>query len=679
MARKKKKRPFAPTDLRRLQFVSDPKIHPQGEQVVFVVRRADDGDDKNRYRSEIWRINARGGGLRRISAEDRDAEAPLWSPDGQQLLFLSKHGEDEKKQIYLLPADGGEAQRLTSIDTGVRWAEWSPDGRSIACLSDIDPRKKARSREARPLADDVQVIDTAFWQFNGLGSRIDKRHHLFVIPARGGRPRQLSDGPWSIGGPFPLSEPVCFGLDGQWLYYLATPDPADDWAAARRVEIFVIRRDGKERRQLTDFGGMFNAVRMSPAGELLAIGSLMEQGWASPNRLWSVDPETGTTRPVETGVDRSMGDAINCDVRFPGRQHEPWISSDGRRALVRVTDRAAVRLAEINLESGALSWSSPEDVSVLAFHSTPDGASRVELRTSMTELPELWVAAGDAPLRRLTKLNDRLLAQRQVFPGLPANVTASDGAQVEAWIQGAAQGKRPKRPLILAIHGGPKTVYGHAFMLEFQMLAGSGFAVLTSNPRGSDGYGTDWAAAVHAHYGERDYQDLMEVVDHALEADLGVDPQRLGVSGGSYGGFMTNWIVGHTDRFHAAVSQRGISNWESFFGTSDIGYFFSPEHIGALPWEDPGRYREKSPLTYAERIRTPLLIIHSEKDLRCPIEQAEQLFVYLKRLERDVRLARFPDESHELSRSGSPKRRMERLRLILSWFEERLAPGSRPG
>ncbi len=412
---------------------------------------------------------------------------------------------------------------------------------------------------------------------------------------------------------------------------------------------------------------------------LLAIGSLMEQGWASPNHLWSVDPETGTTRPVETGVDRSMGDAINCDVRFPGRQHEPWISSDGRRALVRVTDRAAVRLAEINLESGALSWSSPEDVSVLAFHSTPDGASRVELRTSMTELPELWVAAGDAPLRRLTKLNDRLLAQRQVFPGLPANVTASDGAQVEAWIQGAAQGKRPKRPLILAIHGGPKTVYGHAFMLEFQMLAGSGFAVLTSNPRGSDGYGTDWAVAVHAHYGERDYQDLMEVVDHALEADLGVDPQRLGVSGGSYGGFMTNWIVGHTDRFHAAVSQRGISNWESFFGTSDIGYFFSPEHIGALPWEDPGRYREKSPLTYAERIRTPLLIIHSEKDLRCPIEQAEQLFVYLKRLERDVRLARFPDESHELSRSGSPKRRMERLRLILSWFEERLAPGSRPG
>jgi dipeptidyl aminopeptidase/acylaminoacyl peptidase len=264
------------------------------------------------------------------------------------------------------------------------------------------------------------------------------------------------------------------------------------------------------------------------------------------------------------------------------------------------------------------------------------------------------------------------MASRKVFTPSPVPFKASDGASIDAWLLRPSARGGKQIPLVLVIHGGPKTVYGHAFMLEFQILAGAGMAVLLSNPRGSDGYGTAWAHAVMEHYGERDYADLMECVDHALAIDKGLDPARLGVSGGSYGGFMTNWIVGHTDRFKAAVSSRGISNWVSMYGTSDIGFYFNVNHIGGTPWGAPERYREKSPLTYVENVTTPVLLTHGENDLRCPMEQAEQFFVALRRLGKIAALARFPEENHELSRSGSPNRRMERLRLIGAWFRQHL-------
>jgi dipeptidyl aminopeptidase/acylaminoacyl peptidase len=411
-------------------------------------------------------------------------------------------------------------------------------------------------------------------------------------------------------------------------------------------------------------------LRAAANGDLWAIGSDLKLGTASNNRLLRVRPRSGRLEPVALGVDLSVADGVNCDVRFPSREYEPWISPRADFARVRLTEGGSVRLAQVDLKRGGLTWLSPADCSVLAWHGTPDGQARAEVRSSVSELPEVWVARDGQPARRVTGHNDRLLATRRAFPARPLHFKASDGARVEGW--GLIPPGRPRggRAAVLAIHGGPKTSYGAAFMLEFQMLAGAGMAVLYSNPRGSGGYGEAWAHAVHGRYGERDYRDLMQFVDRALRARLGISRRRLGVSGGSYGGFMTNWIVGHTDRFRAAVSSRGISNWVSFFGTSDIGYFFAADHMDALPWQDPGEYVEKSPLTYARRVRTPLLLTHGEQDLRCPIEQAEQFFVFLKRLGRTVKLARFPDETHELSRAGSPQRRMERLRLILGWFKE---------
>jgi dipeptidyl aminopeptidase/acylaminoacyl peptidase len=659
--------PFKPEDLRRIAFVSDPVVHPQGAKIAYVVHRVEPDGKKNRYRSEIRLTDPLGKSQRILTEKSIRADSPLWSPDGRWLLFLGKREEDKKSQVFLLPAGGGKARRLTRLENGASSPAWSPDGRQIAFLSPTDPAEMSPGKGSGdiPLADDVEVIERALWKLNGKGSLIRRRPHLFVIPARGGKPQQLTRGPWSVSG-------FAFARDGRRLFFIASPDPADDWASAVRGDLYVVNVTGSGRRRITDFPGQFQAVTQSATGEVYALGSDRELSWASPSRLWQIDLGTGRHEAILPGLDRGFEDRISCDVRFPSAPHDPWISEDGGRARFLMTDGPAVRLVEADLVSRSHRLLAEGDMSVLAWHTNAKGSVRAEIRSSMTQLPELWSVDDQGRERRITHLNDRLIESRKVFGPVPLAFKASDGEQVDAWLlQPSARGKS-RSPIVLAIHGGPKTAYGHAFMLEFQILAGAGMAVLLSNPRGSDGYGTAWAHAVLGHYGERDYQDLMECVDHALEAVDGLDVERLGVSGGSYGGFMTNWIVGHTQRFKAAVSSRGISNWVSMYGTSDIGFFFNVEHVGGTPWGAPERYRDKSPLTYVENVTTPILLTHGEKDLRCPIEQAEQFFVALRRLGKTAALARFPEEDHELSRSGTPNRRMERLRLITSWFRRHL-------
>ncbi|MEE8568770.1 MAG: hypothetical protein V3S81_09165, partial [Anaerolineales bacterium] len=466
MAKKTAKRPFTPDDIRRIRFISDPMVHPGGDRVAYVVRTVDKDRGENRYRAEIRLTDPTGRRHRVLTASGMDSDAPLWSPDGRYLLFLSKRTGDEKKQVYLLPADGGEARRLTKVEGGVKSAEWSPDGKHIIFRSLVDPRGKADSKMggAKPFADDVQVLDRALWQLNGLGSRLDKRAHIFIVSRRGGRPVQLTDGPWSVGGPYLAQVSYTFSIDGKFIYYLATPDPEDDWTAARKVDIHVVKVDGSGRRRITDFPGMFSAVRQSPTGELLAIGNDLELGTASPHRLWRIDPESGHYQAVLPDLDLSMGDGMNCDVRFPTKDHDPWISPDGGRARMRITQRGAVRLAEVTLKTKTLSWLTPDDLSVLGWHSTPNGALRVEIRSTMTSLPELWAVGEQGTARRITRLNDRFLAGRKVIPAQSVPFTASDGAQIESWVHLPRGRPKDGRPLVLVIHGGPMTVYGHDFI-----------------------------------------------------------------------------------------------------------------------------------------------------------------------------------------------------------------------
>ncbi|MFL6561048.1 MAG: alpha/beta hydrolase family protein, partial [Bacillus sp. (in: firmicutes)] len=276
---------------------------------------------------------------------------------------------------------------------------------------------------------------------------------------------------------------------------------------------------------------------------------------------------------------------------------------------------------------------------------------------------------GDGTIEKLTNVNEPALNELILSKPETFEFKGADGCNVQGWLMKPVNFEEGKKyPLILEIHGGPHAMYGDTFMNEFQILAGKGYVVLYVNPRGSHGYGQEFVNAVRGDYGNGDYQDIMLAVDYVVDQYDFIDETRLGVTGGSYGGFMTNWIVGHTNRFKAAVTQRSISNWISFYGVSDIGYYFSEWQIGA-DLSDLETLWKHSPLAYIKNVETPLLILHSEKDYRCPIEQAEQLFIALKRLGKETKFVRFPEENHELSRSGKPSLRKDRLNYIVDWFE----------
>lgn len=673
MAKKKPvKVPFEPADVRRLAFVSDPRLHPDGDRLAYVLRRAHRKTAENRYTAEIRVIGVDGREGRTLTADGIDCADPVWSPDGSWLAFTSKRGKDDRPQLHLLPTAGGEARRLCSVKGGAGRILWSPDGSRIAFLSPTDPRPKPGKKAERPFADDVEDVTHPWWRVNGIGSFLRKRDHLFVVSLKGGKPVQVTDGDWSV-------QSFCWDAAGDRLVYSATPDPDDDWATVMRQDLFVVPARGGAAERLTDYqghpdsedGGALWAPTPLPGGDYLCMGSDKELSWASPVRLFRVDGASGEVEPL-TDIDVSVGDAMNCDVRFGSRALPTWVDAAGTTAREVFQHRGAVRVGEVDLAGGGVDWLTPPDLSTLALDHTPDGSVAAEIRTDMASLPEIWVRSGAGKARKVTRHNDSLLARRRIYKAKEMSFEATDGATVEGWAM-LPRRRAKGLPAVLQIHGGPKTAYGHAFMIEFQILAGAGIGVLFSNPRGSDGYGAEWAHSVFAgHYGERDYKDLMEFTDHCLAEDSGVDASRLGVCGGSYGGFMTNWIVGHTDRYKAGVTQRGICDFVSFFGTSDIGFFFGKVQVGGDPWEAPDKYREKSPLTYAPDMKTPLLIIHSEQDLRCPIGQADQLYTTLRRLGRRVEYVRFPDETHELSRSGAPNRRMERLRRIRKWFRREL-------
>jgi dipeptidyl aminopeptidase/acylaminoacyl peptidase len=276
--------------------------------------------------------------------------------------------------------------------------------------------------------------------------------------------------------------------------------------------------------------------------------------------------------------------------------------------------------------------------------------------------------------RQLTNVNEEFLKEVELSKAEPISWKAPDGWELHGWIMkpiGFEEGN--KYPLVLEIHGGPHAMYANTYFHEFQMLAASGFVVLFTNPRGSHGYGQEFVNAVRGDYGGKDYLDIMSAVDYVLETFDFIDENRMGVTGGSYGGFMTNWIVGHTNRFKAAVTQRSISNWLSFYGVSDIGYFFSEWEVEGDLIDNAEKLWNHSPLKYVKNINTPLLILHGERDFRCPIEQAEQLYVALKRQKKPTKFVRFPEANHELSRSGNPKLRVDRLNYIKDWFVEHLA------
>jgi dipeptidyl aminopeptidase/acylaminoacyl peptidase len=550
---------------------------------------------------------------------------------------------------------------VTHLDEGVESPSWSPDGRALAFVS------KVRAGQARTDSD-VRVIRTARYRSDGEGFLDDKYRQVWVVGIdaarrRAGEPRQLTDGPYEHQWP-------SWSPAGHELAFTSARRP--DWERDVRSDIWAVHCDGGRLRQVTRSPGTWSRPVWSPDGAWIALVGARDLARADDSNqlLWVVPAAGGVPQPLTERLDRWVGDHVLGDLAEYPSGPPAWWAPDGSRLWFLASDQGNTHLFEVSVPGGAVRRLVGGRRRIVSVAPLPGSQGFVFLASTPTDPGEL-AACGSAGQeeRRLTNLNGPW--RESVWLDEPEELwaTAPDGTPVHAWLLRPRDARSGElRPLVVQVHGGPHTLFGNGFMHEFQLLASRGYAVLFANPRGSVGYGEAFTQGLHRAWGEADLPDVLACLDAAI-ARGGIDPRRVGITGGSYGGYLTNWAIAHCDRFKAAVTQRCVANLVSTYGTDDISLSWSRITFGAEVWEDVDLYWRLSPIAFVDQIVTPLLIILQEEDYRCPAEQAEQLFTALKRRRQVAEMLRFPGESHGMSRSGKPRHRIQRLQAIVEWFD----------
>ena len=674
------KRPIAETDLYKFQWVAQPQISPDGARVAYVLVKVN--DKKDGYDTSIWVVPAAGGAEpRRLTAGPRDG-APRWSPDSRTLAFTRAAAEKDKAQIYLLPLDGGEPRRLTDLPQGTSAPLWSPSGKSIAFTSGTTPKDLEEQRAKKDAAaksesapekekSDVHVVNRAVFRQNGEGW-LDFEHpdHLWIVPvAPGDGPaaaKPLTSGVYQEQNPF-------WSPDGSKIYFHSTRN-LEPYYSPPDSNLYAISPEGGATETVIDIDGPVGPAAVSPDGKSLAfIGYVNPAHVPSFRRsdlfLWS----GGKATPLTAAQDYDLGSDVIGDQRPPrgGGTTPVTFARDGKSLIVVTTLHGRSNLVRVEIPSGRISPLTEGDHDLFSCSATPDATRIAFAMSDDTHIGDLY--ALDARTRKTTQLtrhNEALFSEIRVSQPEEFWYTSFDGKKIQAWLLKPA-GFDPSRkyPLILEIHGGPHTAYGHTFFHEFQWMAAKGYVVLFANPRGSTTYGEEFANVIQYKYPGDDFKDLMAGVDEVVKRGF-VDEKRMGVTGGSGGGLLTNWTVTQTDRFAAAVSQRSVADWAAFWYTADFT-LFTPSWFRSTPFHDPEEFEARSPVRYAEKIHTPLMLTVGEQDERTPPGQgAEPMFRALKAQKKPTVMIVFPGETHELSRSGKPKHRVERLQHIVNWFEK---------
>ncbi|HEY3229030.1 MAG TPA: S9 family peptidase [Roseiflexaceae bacterium] len=692
---------FTIDDLYQLSWLEDPRVSPNGRFVAFVRVTVDRAS--NRYRRAIWLAPTDGGAPHRLTAGVKSDTAPRWSPNGRRIAFLSTRDGD-KPQIYLIDVGGGEARRLTSMQQGASDPAWSYDSRRIAFLSQVNEAERTQEdsgaatpepedawereqAEAQRAHEEQQRFDprihTKLPYRGGTSFFDDRRNHVYVIDVPDGdeedappSPRRLTDGDLHYGAP-------AWMPDGGSILTTATRDPeADSLFAYYDIFRVPVPAEGRaEARRLTEAGFSYYDPHPSPDGRLIALRRLPEdRPLAAGARIAVLPAEGGELRDLTADTDLNV-------------EEYRWLP-DGRGLLYTASWRGEQPLYRVLLEEGdeetrrrgdkeqhpvALSPRLPffpaGNRIISEFDVGPEG-SVAFIAGAPDNSCDLYLRRSDGGEARLTAINDRLLAQRWIAPIEEMIYAALDGREVQGWLLYPPDFDSTRTyPLAVHIHGGPHVMWGPGFRSmwhEWQTIAARGYVVFFCNPRGSDGYGEGWRDAIHANWGVADAPDIHAGID-AVIVRGNVDPARIAVTGGSYGGYMTAWLIAHSGRFTCAVAARGVYNLLTEHSTSDAHELIEFEFDG-YPWEMQEKLWQHSPLAHAHKIATPLRILHSDLDYRVPISEAEQLFAILRRRKQVVELVRYPREGHELTRSGEPRHRADHMERTLEWFDRYCKP-----
>ncbi|HEX4383975.1 MAG TPA: S9 family peptidase [Myxococcales bacterium] len=701
------KRPMHEKDLWRMTWVGDPQVSPDGSRVVFTHVVTD--KKRTGYETSLWTAPTRGGEPQRLTSGTHDSQ-PRWSPDGRSIVFArapeGKDGKPQPPQLFLLSMSGGEPVQLTDLVKGVGNPRWSPDGKRIAFVSTTAPgdKKKSEGAGAQPPPapprdeqakatpenqstkpagkeglesneegeheSDVKVITRAVYRVNGEGY-LDPSHpsHLWVLTL----PAASDDKPVLLqvtSGKFEEHE-FFWSKDGSELVFTSVRSE-EPYYEAPHTDVYAVATKGGQPR-------LINAVKLgvgemspSPDGARIAFRSTLNEpvrSYQEPD-LFVLELKPGA-QPVNltADFDYDVGGGIIADAQPPraGGDSRPLWSADGKSILDVVSITGRANLMSFPAGGGKPTAITQGDQSIQRFSASADGKTLVTLISTPLIIGDLW--SGQT---KLTGFNDRLMSQVQLSAPEEIWYKSFDGTKIQAWVQKPPNfDKNKKYPLILNIHGGPHAAYGWAFDHEFQWMAARGYVVLYPNPRGSTSYGQEFGNIIQYKYPGDDYKDLMAGVDELIKRGY-IDENKLGVTGGSGGGVLTDWTVTHTNRFKAAVSQRDISDWAAWWYTDDF-WLFRPMWFRKPPYEDLKEYNDRSALTFVDKIQTPIAFILGDADWRTPPGAGgEALFRALKGLKRPTAMVRFPGESHELSRSGQPWHRVERLQAILGWFDKYL-------
>ncbi len=692
-------RPLKVDDYFRFRMLSEPALSPDGRRVAFTVQAGD--PEKDESRSAIWLAEVgTADGARQVTAGTSRDRSPVWSPDGSHIAFISDRA-DGRAQIHILPAAGGEARRVETDEPVQGGLCWSPDGATLAFTARVwskpdgwapypgapegdteraralaAPRgsqANAASQPPKP-ASDVKVITRLLHRMDGIGEYGDRRNHVFTVPADGSaKATRLTEGDFDHAAP-------AFAPDGRHVALTANRRAGDAADLANHMDLWVVDRGSGSLSLLLQGDGPVMNPAWSPDGRHIAFnGHDGHAGRKTSAACWVVAwdgadapaKSFADARCLSAPLDRPASYAGGSDLRQQAMAQPEW-AADSRHVYFPVSSEGDTAIYRAAVEGGAptaLTATGPNGRTLAGFSVAADGTLAYVAGDLVTP-DELYARGPDGRETRLSALNTPLLAELHIQPVRRFRYEGADGKPMDGWFIPAVgvPAGRGLPPCVLNIHGGPHGMYGNALQFGMQLYAANGLAVVYTNPRGSEGYGQAFVDACSGDWGGKDSVDISKGLDHAI-AQGWVDGARCGVTGWSYGGFMTSWTITQTGRFKAAIAGAIVANRHSFYGTSDIGVHFGEGEFPGSPWENEDGHLARSALRFATRVTTPVMFLHGEGDLRCPIPQTEEFFTALRRQGKTAVMVRYPGEFHGLQK---PRHKADRMARSVAWFKHHL-------